>query len=208
VLRDRDGSEEVTSPPMSVRVLAGRQRGRRLQVPGGGTRPTGSLVRGAVFDMLAHREWLAGRVVVDLFAGSGALGIEALSRGAASAVFIDESPAAARVVRRNLAVSGMADRARVLALPVERGLRRLGAEGFVATGVLADPPYGRGLARRAVALVAASRVLLVGGWMAVEHATGEEMAVPDEFALEASRRHGRTSVTLLVRQGETTSCPE
>ena len=186
---------------MSVRVLAGRERGRRLEVPGGRTRPTSSLVRGVVFDMLAHRDWLAGRVVLDLFAGSGALGIEALSRGAASVVFVDESTAAVRVLRRNLARSdGLVHRARVVALPVERGLRRLAAEGFVADGVLADPPYGRGLAGRTVARIASSGVLAEGGWLAVEHPAEEIVPAPDGFADVVRRRHGGTSVTLLVRE--------
>jgi len=188
---------------MSLRVLAGQQRGRRLHVPNDGTRPTGSLVRGAVFDVLAHRGWLAGRVILDLFAGSGALGIEALSRGAASVVFIDEAPAAVRVVRRNLMLSALSDRARVLALPVERGLRRLVAERFVAAGVFADPPYGRGLAGRTLAAVAASGVLSEGGWIALEHAAGEDVPAPDGFAPVTVRRHGRTSVTVLVREEET-----
>ena len=88
---------------MALRVIAGRAHGRRLRVPDGPTRPTSSLVRGALFNMLEHRGWLENADVVDLYAGSGALGIEALSRGARRATLVDDAAGPLACVRDNLA---------------------------------------------------------------------------------------------------------
>src|SRR5579875_2802224 len=143
VLQRRDAAEEVRRA-MAVRVIAGAAHGRRLRVPTGGTRPTAGLVRGALFNMLAHRGWLDRALVLDLFAGSGALGIEALSRGVRRVVFVEANPTAARV---------LAARARVLRAPVRRALAALAAKGVLADGVLADPPYGKGWPARTIAAV-------------------------------------------------------
>jgi len=121
-----------------VRVIAGSHRGRHLRaVPDAVTRPTSDRVREAVFDILGSLVDMEGWSVVDLFAGSGAMGIEALSRGAASAVFVDDSPEALRVVRDNLDALGMADRAQVVRLDVLRFLER--PQRFDLA--LCDPPY-------------------------------------------------------------------
>jgi len=103
-----------------MRVLAGTLRGRRLAVPAGqSTRPTSGLVRGSVFNSLAAQGALEGARVADLFAGSGALGIEALSRGAAGVVFVERDRAAARTIAANLESLGLADRGRIVVRPVE-----------------------------------------------------------------------------------------
>src|SRR4029450_1640002 len=102
---------------MALRIIAGRVHGRRLRVPGGPTRPTSSLVRGALSNMLEPRGWLANASIVDLSAGSGALGIEALSRGARSVVFVETSATVLRTLRDNLAARGRRRRAAVHACP-------------------------------------------------------------------------------------------
>lgn len=185
---------------MAVRVIAGRAHGRRLRVPDGGkTRPTSGLVRGALFNMLEHRGWLAEARVLDLYAGSGALGIEALSRGAQSAVFVDAAPPAVRALRENLHASGFADRARVLPTSVTSALRVLAREGVGVDGVLADPPYGTGAVQQVVDGVARAGVLAADGWIAIEHRQDEAPVPPPGFVVEVSRRHGRTAITLLQR---------
>ena len=118
-----------------MRVIAGSRGGRRLASPAGTrTRPTSDLVRGAIFNSLTARGEVEGAVVADLFAGSGALGIEALSRGAAEAVFVDSSRAAARTIAANLAALDL--RGTVLTQKVERW-----HAGRPLDLVLADPPY-------------------------------------------------------------------
>jgi len=187
---------------MSVRVQAGRQRGQRLRVPAGGrTRPTGSLVRGAMFDMVAARGWLGDARILDLFAGSGALGIEALSRGAAEVVFVEDSPGAIRVLRANLATSGVREQATVLPLPADRALKRLERDAVRVHGVFADPPYGRGWVRRTLDWLAHGDVLEVGGWIAIEHDARETPPAVPRLTMVAERRHGQTSVSVLVKEG-------
>ncbi len=118
-----------------MRVIAGEYRGRRLKVPPGvRTRPTADRVRESLFSILGD---IAGLRVLDLFAGSGALGIEALSRGAASAVFVERDRAAAALVQANLDALGLADRGRVVRLDVLRWLEA----GSPVDVAFADPPY-------------------------------------------------------------------
>ncbi|MCW5892891.1 MAG: 16S rRNA (guanine(966)-N(2))-methyltransferase RsmD [bacterium] len=188
---------------MAVKVIAGRAHGRRLRVPGGGgTRPTSGLVRGALFNMLAHRGWLDDARILDCFAGSGALGIEALSRGARSAIFVESVPAAARVLRSNVVASGLAERSRVMTMPMTRAVRALGREGVVVDGVLADPPYGEHLVQQLLDEIERAGVLAEDGWIAVEHAADEPPVPGPGLALVASRRHGRTTLSLLARATE------
>lgn len=132
-----------------MRVVSGVARGRRLVAPAGErARPTSDRVREAIFNALGSRGVLPGARVVDLFAGSGALGIEALSRGADHATFVDSDAAAHAAIRRNLDVCGFLDQARIVAAPVERFLRTLAspepAAGEAAPFdiALCDPPYG------------------------------------------------------------------
>jgi 16S rRNA (guanine966-N2)-methyltransferase len=124
-----------------MRVVAGSARGRALVAPPGGkTRPTSDRVREAVFNALWSRGVLDGAVAVDLFAGSGALGVEALSRGAAHVTFVDDDRAAVRAVRRNLETCGVIDRATVVAGRAERWLAGL-ASGARFDLAFCDPPY-------------------------------------------------------------------
>jgi 16S rRNA (guanine(966)-N(2))-methyltransferase RsmD len=122
-----------------MRIISGEARGRRLRAPrGAATRPTADRVREALFNILGSA---AGLCVLDLFAGTGALALEALSRGAAHAVLVDYAEAAARVIQANLAPLGYQDRARVLRLDVARALRLLERQGARFDLVFVDPPY-------------------------------------------------------------------
>ena len=127
---------------MVLRIIAGEARGRRLGTPEGtDVRPTTSRVREAVFNSLHSLGWVEGADVLDLFAGSGALGLEAVSRGAASATFVESSPLALAALRANIDATGFHDRCRVVPGDVMAELPRLGRGYDVA---LCDPPYGFG----------------------------------------------------------------
>jgi len=142
-----------------MRVIAGTAKGRRLQtVRGLAVRPTGDKVKGALFNILASRCRIESAHVLDLFAGSGALGIEALSRGAAHVTFVEQSAASVRVLRDNLRRCDFTAQARVLQMPVGGALAQLAREQAQIDGVLADPPYTRGLVAETLTAVAAASV--------------------------------------------------
>jgi 16S rRNA (guanine966-N2)-methyltransferase len=169
-----------------IRVTGGELRGRRLHVPRRGVRPTTGRVREAIFSMLGDIE---GARVLDLFCGTGALGIEALSRGAGQATLIDTNPAAAR---RNLASLGLEDRATALRSDAARYLRRAGSGSFDL--VFCDPPYS--LADRLAAELdpLIRDALAEGGRVMVE--TSPERPLPLELALIKEGAYGDTLIQI------------
>jgi 16S rRNA (guanine(966)-N(2))-methyltransferase RsmD len=153
-----------------LRVIAGEQRGRRLRVPGGlRVRPALARVKASLFDILVSRGLIEGADILDLFAGSGSLGIEALSRGASSVVFVERDGAAARALRANLVATGVDSRAELLACSVGRAVARLIDEGRAFDGVFVDPPYGTAWADAALPELGTGELVRAGGWVAVHH---------------------------------------
>lgn len=175
-----------------MRVIGGSRRGLRLAaLPGRATRPTADRVKEALFNILAAR--VPGARVLDLFAGTGALGIEALSRGAASACFVERSPKAARVLRANVEKARFQAQACIVAGDVLRVLPRLAEEGASFDLILIDPPYGRGLGVRSAASAAALGLLSPGGVVVIEHEAEEDMPDNIENLVKIrSARYGRT----------------
>jgi 16S rRNA (guanine966-N2)-methyltransferase len=176
-----------------VRIIAGEWRGRTIEAPPGiATRPTGDRVRETLFSMLASRLGSFEQLrVADLFAGSGALGLEALSRGASSATFVEEHAAALATIRRNATALGAGERVRVLA---GSALSLPRSEPFDL--IFADPPYAKGSGSAVVDAVANAGWLSSGGWMAVETSRGEAVA-PAQLAIDSERDVGRARLTLL-----------
>lgn len=178
-----------------MRVIAGEFGGRRLEAPRGlRTRPTSDRVREALFMALGD---LGGARVVDLFAGSGALGIEALSRGAAFADFVEAAREPRAVLERNLAALGLAGRARVWPLRLPGALARLAGPLAAADLVLADPPYGGDEARAVLAALGAPGVLGAGVRVVLErHQKDDVPSRAGTLALVRERRYGETTVNL------------
>ena len=179
----------VTAPyPAWVRVVAGELRGRRLIAPSGdATRPTTDRVREAVFNVLASLDVVVDATVVDLYAGSGALGIEALSRGATHCTFVERDRSALSAIDGNLADLGLRDRARVVvgdAISV--------APRFDVDLAFADPPYGFSDWPRLLRAVRAP-LLVAEAEAAVDP--------PADWDQGRVKRYGRTWVTLLHRRG-------
>jgi 16S rRNA (guanine966-N2)-methyltransferase len=180
-----------------VRIVGGRHRGRALEAPpGDAVRPTSDRAREALFDILGHGALAApfrDAAVLDAFAGTGALGLEALSRGAAAAFFLETDRAALAALRRNIAALGETARARVLAADATRPRS---APAAVAVAFL-DPPYRSGLAAPALAALAAAGWLAPGAIASVELAAKEEFAPPAGFERLDERRYGAARIVLL-----------
>jgi 16S rRNA (guanine966-N2)-methyltransferase len=181
-----------------MRIIGGEFAGRVLRVPRSEVRPTAERVREALFSMLAHRGALEGARVLDVFAGSGALGLEALSRGAASVLFIERSRSVASALAANIAALGVQARARIVQRDAESALRGLATtreqERFDLCFV--DPPYASDLAAPALRALIASGALSERAVLVAEsdrrHAPG-----PQEGALLAlERRYGDTLISL------------
>lgn len=176
-----------------MRVIGGSAKGRPLKAPrGSGTRPTSDLVRGVVFDMLRSMGADLSRVL-DLYAGTGALGIEALSRGADWCDFVERGQRSCQTIGENLANTGLAERATVHALSAGQAINRLTGP---YTLVLADPPYNDERALEDLERVASSPVVAPGAVLVVEHSRRRE--APPALGgrpLQQTRRHGDTCVS-------------
>lgn len=176
-----------------MRIIAGTWRGRPIAAPPGqATRPTADRVRETLFSMLASRLGSFEELrVADLFAGSGALGLEALSRGAASVTFVENDPRSTAVLRANVEKLGARDRVRILA---GSALSLPPSEPFDL--VFADPPYAPGSGSAAVGAVVQSNWLAPGGWISIE-TTRSDAVDPGNLRMEATRDVGRARLTLL-----------
>lgn len=179
----------------TMRVIAGDFGGRRLEAPRGlGTRPTSDRVREALFMSL---EPFAGLRVVDLFAGSGALGIEALSRGAAWVDFVEQARSALVVLGRNLDTLGLRERAQVWPMRLPGALAKLAAPLATADLVLADPPYGGADACAVLDRLGAPGCLRVGARVVLErHQKDDVPSRAGALALVRERHYGETTVNL------------
>lgn len=180
--------------PGGMRVIAGDWRGRKLVAPlGDTTRPTADRTRETLFSMLVSRlGTFEGLTVADLFAGSGALGLEALSRGAAQALFVEQDAAALKVLRTNIATFKAKDRSDVRASSV----MALGPAKSQPDVIFMDPPYGTGAG--SVALDKLNRLgwIAPSAWISIETARDEDVAVKG-FEIEATRDSGKARIHLL-----------
>jgi 16S rRNA (guanine966-N2)-methyltransferase len=189
-----------------MRIVAGLYRGRILAAPAGlGTRPTGDRTRQAVFNILEHAAWmppLEGALVLDAFAGTGAMGLEALSRGAAHAVFIERDRAAAEACRENIGTLGVAARAELQTGDAARPVLRP-AHVLPRTLAFLDPPYGLGLGAAALRALAEKRWFAPGAVCVLEMAKKQPEAAPEGFRLLDERIYGIALVRFLSWPGTT-----
>jgi 16S rRNA (guanine966-N2)-methyltransferase len=181
-----------------MRIIAGSHRGRRIEAPPDETiRPTSDRIRESLFNILGHRlGGFAGKSVLDGFAGTGALGFEALSRGAASALFMDNNKAALDLCRRNAAALGLDGRAAFRLGDIARP--PAAQEKFDL--VLLDPPYGKGLGSAALIALDAAGWLAKDALAAIEADKSQPEVAPPNFSVIDSRDYGRTRIELLIRK--------
>jgi 16S rRNA (guanine966-N2)-methyltransferase len=178
-----------------MRIVGGRFRGRALAGPRtDAIRPTSDRLRETIFNVLAHAydDPVAGTRVLDLFAGTGAMGLEALSRGAAFALFVDNGAEARGLIRANVETLGVGGQSRLF----RRDATRMGkaAPNEPLSLVFCDPPYGKDLAPRALRSCAEGGWLVPGALVVVEEAQGVEVALPDGFTELERRDYGETKV--------------
>ena len=182
-----------------MRVVAGRFRGRALQAPDDmSIRPTSDRVRESVFNILTHGIdgfSLNGARVIDLFAGTGALGIEAVSRGAGYCLFVEEAPEARALIRKNVEALGLTGETRIF----RRDATDLGPAGNMEPYDLAflDPPYGKGLGEKALRALADGKWLTPGAVAMLEERAGTSVDIPATFELLDTRGYGDTEIRFL-----------
>jgi 16S rRNA (guanine966-N2)-methyltransferase len=183
-----------------MRIVGGRLRGRRLTAPPGDTvRPTSDRAREALFNILSHGHFasggvpFAGAVVLDAFAGTGALGLEALSRGAAQAVFFERDPEALAILRRNVALVGESARAEILPYDATRPPRA----GVRCALLFLDPPYRSGLAAAALEAIEGAGWLTPDALAVIEVHAREEVTPPARFTVLDERVYGAARLIFL-----------
>jgi len=183
-----------------VRIIAGRHKGRPIRVPRDGVRPTGARAREALFGILEHGiDWpgFEGAHVIDAFAGTGACGLEALSRGAALATFLDVDQAALLAIRRNAAAMGEARTIVPLHLDATRLPPPPLAAGAPCALAFLDPPYDSGLATPALQGLATRHWLASGSIATVEVAAREPLVTPPGFLILDERVYGAARIVFL-----------
>ncbi len=173
-----------------MRIVGGACKRRSLKVPKKGVRPTKGIVRGAIFNILGELNMNAE--VLDVFAGSGALGIEAISRGARHCVFVEKHP---RHLRTNVSNLLSRSQARIIAEDFRRALRRLKNLQFEV--ILADPPYNRNYVQLTLEQIAGYDLLAHGGMIVIEHSPLEEFTIPDTLEKVKEKKYGDTTVSFI-----------
>jgi 16S rRNA (guanine966-N2)-methyltransferase len=185
-----------------MRIIGGEARGRRIHLPRGcRIRPTADRVKESLFDMLHP---VAGASFLDMFAGCGNCGFEALSRGARSAVFIEKEPRLADAIRENLRLLGFEGRAEVIAADAERGVRRLAQRGERFDILFADPPYEEGFLPGIMKWLEGANLLAENGIIVLQHSVREALqgSYVQAMAVADQRRYGDTMLSFLKKRTE------
>jgi 16S rRNA (guanine(966)-N(2))-methyltransferase RsmD len=189
-----------------LRVISGNLRGKRLFSPKGQElRPTSDRVKEAIFDIL--QDQFQGQNVLDLFAGTGALGIECLSRGASKGVFVEESPRSLIALRRNIEECRLKDRAEVLGRKVLPALKILEARGEAFGLIFLDPPYDKGEARRVLEVLSRSSILTPETLVVAEHSLSEGIDSIPPLQRVDRRKYGRTLVSFFRPEKKSADSP-
>lgn len=182
-------------------MISGSAKGHKLKtIKGTLTRPTSDKVKGALFNIIAFR--VVNSIVLDAFAGTGSLGIEALSRGAYSAVFMDKSPECCETIRENLAHTKLADKADVYATDFASGIEKLFKKGQQFDLILLDPPYNKNFIQETLKILIKNDIMKDDGIIVAEHSTSDSL--PDavgRLELTDTRKYGDTMISIYRVRG-------
>jgi 16S rRNA (guanine966-N2)-methyltransferase len=185
-----------------MRIIGGESRGRTIRLPGGcRIRPTTDRVKGALFNILGSLE---GKSFLDLYAGCGNVGLEALSRGAQSSVYVEKDQRLIETIRENLRLLGFEERAEVIAADAEEGVRRLRKRGERFDLLFADPPYEEGFPAKIIAYLEGAELLAENGVIILQHSLREPLkqSVNEALAVSDQRRYGDTLLSFLKKRRE------
>ncbi|MHB9097105.1 MAG: 16S rRNA (guanine(966)-N(2))-methyltransferase RsmD [Syntrophales bacterium] len=185
-----------------MRIIGGEARGRRIRLPRGcRIRPTADRVKESLFDILHP---LDGASFLDMFAGCGNCGLEALSRGAGRAVFLEKEPRLADAIRENLRLLGFEGRAEVIAADAEQGVRRLAKRAERFDVLFADPPYDEGFLPEIMKWLEGADILTDSGLIVLQHSVREalEGSCVQAMAVADQRRYGDTMLSFLKKHAE------
>lgn len=178
-----------------MRVIAGAAKGTRLKAPkGADVRPTADRVKEALFSILAPR--LEGALFLDLFSGSGAIGIEALSRGADRCIFVENSKSSIMLIRDNLVRTKMSEKARIITADARKAVKALAAENIRADLVFIDPPYNSLLITPVLSLICTGAILSKQGLLIIEHDYKDREWLKD-YPDSRIKKYGDTALTFI-----------
>jgi len=179
-----------------MRIIGGKIKGRKLSsVKHQRIRPTSERVRESIFDILSF--FVKGANVLDLFSGTGALGIEALSRGAKRVVFIEKSSKATKLLKENVNKLGLKEVTMILPLEIEKGLKNLSKKGEIFDIIFMDPPYDKGLIKPTLYKIIDFGILKKEGVIVVEHTARERPSPIFGLEIIKEKHYGDTFITLL-----------
>lgn len=179
---------------LGVRVISGSARGLKLNTPGDDrVRPTTDRVKESMFNIV--QDWVYDSQVLDLFAGSGALGIEALSRGASQAVFCDNSLDSIKIIKSNIEKARVADRSQIVSGDFKRCLRDMEAKNQSFDMIFVDPPYYEGLFEEVLDTIRACKILKKDGIVIVEHDAKRPIGQVEGLEVYKEKKYGITMLT-------------
>lgn len=175
-----------------MKIVGGKNKGRRIRVPKKGIRPTKGIVRGAIFNIIGPQ--IHDDNVLDIFAGSGALGLEAISRGAKSCVFIERKP---KILFENIKnFCHLTKKIRVISSDFRQGLKMVNEQFDI---IFVDPPYHKNYIEKALRLITKHSLLTNRGIVVVEHHYEEKFALPEHFSMSKEKKYGETVVSFLAK---------
>jgi 16S rRNA (guanine(966)-N(2))-methyltransferase RsmD len=181
-----------------MRVISGSAKGRKLYAPKShNIRPALDKVKGAIFNILFNVE---GLMVLDLFAGTGAVGLEAVSRGAAHATFVDSSHEAITIIKKNIELLGFAERTKIFPHPVSVAVEYFKKHDERFDLIFVDPPYLKDLVNQSLGEIANARILADGGRIIVEHSPKEPINDTPGLVLTDTRKYGQTCISFLCKK--------
>jgi 16S rRNA (guanine(966)-N(2))-methyltransferase RsmD len=183
-----------------MRIIGGQVKGRRIFTPKNQIRPTSDMIKEALFNILPPME---GRTFLDLFAGTGSIGLEAMSRGAARVVFVEVNRFSIETIKKNLSVCGFDNKYKIISVPVDESLKRFNRNKEQFDVIFADPPYEKGFIKKTLYLLGRSSLVSEDGIIVIQHSFREELnRKTGEIVLMEQKRYSDTTLSFLKMHGE------